>query len=161
MSAVQRLFFLALAFVVILAVGLLAFLFASLWPYFFIIGKVATGVVIVLLLCTAALMVSFTYTKVCNWHTSRHMMVSGEVVVYLASNGDFVHLSAEHERAKLPSPSATVVDAKPSDKETVLELYDAGLSIREVAEKTGVSFYYVQKWTSEVKKKQAIEATKK
>jgi hypothetical protein len=152
----QRIFILGLAFVVTLAASLGLFLFASLWPYFFIIGRVTTGVVIIGLVCAAVLMVSFTWGKICNWNNRRRVIIAGDVVVYLAPNGSFTHLSALHEQAKLPAPSSVVVDeVKPSDKETVLELWKIGTSLRDIEVKTGVSYYYIQKWTSEAKKKSA------
>jgi hypothetical protein len=73
--------------------------------------------------------------------------------------GQWVHLSSVHEQAKVPLPQ-TIVQSLPSpkkpepfaDKETVLELFNVGNSLREIAERTGVSYYQVQKWTSEAKK---------
>jgi hypothetical protein len=153
-TGIRRIFILALAFVVILAASLGAVLFLSLLPHISLIGIITTGVVITGLLCVAVLMVSFTYSKVCNWNNRRRVIISGEVVAYLAPNGSFIHLSAMHEQAKLPAPSSVVVDeVKPSDKETVLERWRAGMTLRDIEAVTGVSYYYVQKWTSEEDKK--------
>jgi hypothetical protein len=45
-----------------------------------------------------------------------------------------------------------------ADKETVLELYDLGNTLKDIEARTGVSYYYVQKWTAEHKaKRKSIE----
>jgi hypothetical protein len=36
-----------------------------------------------------------------------------------------------------------------ADKKTVLELYDRGISLRNIAEATGLTYYAVQKMTSQ------------
>jgi|SRR5579859_4531268 len=147
----QRIFLLALAFVVTLGAALGAFLFASLWPYFSLIGKVAAGVVIVGLVCTSLLMVAFTYNRVCMWNNRRRLVIAGEVVAYLAHDGTFIHLSAQHEAAKV-IPQVTVKEIaapKPvADKETVLELFNTGTSLRNIADITGLTYYQVQQITS-------------
>jgi fermentation-respiration switch protein FrsA (DUF1100 family) len=154
MPTMQRIFILAFAFVVTLAAGFAAFIFASLWPYFFLIGRVATGVVMVGLACLAVLMISFTYTKVCNWHNRRRLVIAGDVVAYLNWDGGFIHLSAMHEQAKLQLPAPPIIvdeDQKGSD-ETVLELWRDGVSLRNIELATKRSYGDIQRLTSEQKK---------
>jgi phage terminase large subunit-like protein len=147
----QRLTLIALATVIILATGFCALIFVSLVPHFAVIGLVATGVVIVLLCCVAALAVSFTWSQMGVWHHRRHTIVAGEVVAYVEPDGEIVHLSAEHEQAKVPLPAARALpEPKPAaDTDTVLELYDQGNSLRDIVKLTNLSYYQVQKITSE------------
>jgi len=158
----QRLFLITMAAVVTLAIALGVFLYVSLVPYFGPIGKVAAGVVITGLACVAILICAFTYSRVgiLLAHRRREalnaqIIVSGEVVVFPNGDGTFTHLSAMHEAAKL-APQVTVKEIaapKPvSDKETVLELFDQGISLRTIAESTGLTYYQVQKITSEAKR---------
>src|SRR5258707_657900 len=150
----QRVFVIGLAAVVTLAASLGAFLFFSLWPYIDVIGRVAAGVVITGLVCVAALMVSFTFSKIGIWRSrhhherlSRRVIVAGDVVAYLYEDGTFTHLSAMHEAAKLaPAPMKEIAAPTPPDNsETVIALYDNGNSLRTIAEDTGMTYYQVQK----------------
>jgi hypothetical protein len=146
----QRLFLIALAAVIILAIGFCTLIIVSVIPYFAFIGKVATGVVVVLLGCIAVLMISFTWSQIGVWHHRRQTIVAGEVVAYLSNAGEIIHLSAVHEQAKVPPPQVRALPAPKdtADKETVLELYDKGIALRTIAESTGLTYYQVQQITS-------------
>ncbi|SRR6266496_528813 len=151
----QKLFLTSMAVVVVLATGFCVIVISSIIPYFPIIGKMAVVVVGVLLFCIAVLLLFFTWSRIGVWGNRRRMLISGDVVVYLRSNGEVVHLSAEHERAKVQLPNVTVKEiAAPkeqkeqkgqqaSDDDTVLELYDIGNSQRDIAEKTNLTRYRV------------------
>jgi len=140
--------------VVILSTGFCVLIIVSLIPYFSVIGRAATVVVIVLLACIATLMLSFTWSRIGVWSHRRHLLIAGDVVVYLDDSGKLLHLSAMHEQAKLPAPQQVTVKELPApkeptvDKETVLELYSHGNTLRTIAETTGLSYYQVQKITS-------------
>lgn len=153
----QRLFFLALAFVISLGAAIGIFLYVSLVPYFSVIGKFAAGLLIFCLICVACLAGTFTYAhmgimlaKRRQARNNQYMLAYGEVVAYFPPGGNLIHLSAMHEAAKIPPQ---VVNALPlpepeTDKETILELYDKGLSIRDISKTLGITYYQVQKVTS-------------
>ncbi len=146
----QRLFLLGMAAVVILAIGFVTIIVVSILPYFSLIGKVATGVVIVLLCCLAALMASFTWSRIGIWQHRRRTIVAGDIVVYVRSDGEMAHLSAMHEQAKVPvtiqAEKALPAPKKPEvDSETLSELFEKGISLRNIAESTGLKYYQVQK----------------
>ncbi len=143
----QRLFLIAMAAVIVLAVGFVTIIVVSIIPYFSLIGKVATGVVIVMLCCLAALMASFTWSRIGIWGHRRRTIIAGEVVAYLDTDGKIVHLSAMHEQAKVPLPAPKELPAPkpPVDSETLNEMFDKGISLRNIAESTGLKYYQVQK----------------
>ena len=159
MQAVQRIFICALAFCASLGAAVGMFLYISIIPYFSLIGKVTTGLVITGLVCGGAIMLTFTFTKIgiLFAHLKRerlhaNLLVSGEVVVLLQDNGRYDHLSALHEAARHPAQIAgpredNTVDAA-SDEQTILELHKKGLGLREIASLTNNSYYKVQKVTS-------------
>lgn len=162
----KRLFILSIAFVVVLGAALGALLYVSLIPFFHEIGMAATALLMVAIGCAAILLVTFTYSQVGCMLSRRHhaklssrIVAMGDVVAALDYTGNWVHLSAMHEAAKVPPPQPLQIAApappKPepfADKETVIELFNLGNSLRDIASRTGVSYYNVQKWTSEEKK---------
>jgi hypothetical protein len=153
MPPVQRLFFVSLTAVAILSLGLVTIVVVSVIPHFFIIGWVATGVVIVCLVCIAIGVVAFTFSRVGLWGHQRNIVRSGEVVVYIDGSGQIKHLSAAHERAKipqlaLPSPAGDEEndeDELPMADADVIDLYNHGASERTIAEAAGMSRYQVRK----------------
>jgi len=152
---VQKVFIVALVAVIILATGFCVIIITSLIPYFSFIGKMAVVVVGVLLACISLLIMSFTWSRMGVWGNRRRLLVAGDVVAFLTTKGEIVHLSAQHEAAKVPLPGVTVKEiAAPkeqqptSDKETVLELFDRGISLRNICDSTGLTYYQVQKITS-------------
>jgi uncharacterized protein YerC len=160
MRAVQRLFIIALAFVVSLGIAIGIFLYVSLIPYVSLIGKVAAGLIMLGLACAGALLIVLTWTTIGNMLSRRRrerlherLIVAGDVVAYLSPTGEFEHLSARHEEAKV-IPQVTVKEiqapAPSADKDTVLELLNLGLSYRDISTRTGVSYHYVQKWAKEL-----------
>jgi hypothetical protein len=103
-------------------------------------------------------MVAFTLNQIGTWSAERHrhqlysqVIVAGEVVAYPQQDGKIIHLSAMHEAAKVPSqlPPPAPQEEPVADKKTVLELYDRGISLRTIAEATGLTYYAVQKMTSQ------------
>lgn len=157
----QRLFIITLATVVTLAAALGAFLFFSLWPYIDIIGRVAAGLVITGLCCVAAILVTFTWTRIGLFFARlkrerlhANLLVSGDVVVLLRANGEFSHLSAQHEMAKIAPPAQIVEsDEDPgSPDEVVLELWRRGVTLRNIEKVTGRKYHEVQKITSAAKR---------
>jgi|SRR3954464_12614340 len=154
MQPVQRIFILALAFVVTLGAALGAFLFISLWPYFSLIGKVTAGVVIVGLGCAASLMISFTYNKIASWNIKRRLVVFGEIGAYRERDGSWTHLSGIHQQMGLPAPNAvTVTEEVEATDDTILELWQKGLSLRDIEKVTGAKYHRIQKLTAAQKSK--------
>jgi hypothetical protein len=47
-----------------------------------------------------------------------------------------------------PDAKPKVVESEPVSESTVLELYDKGLSLRTIAESTGLTYYRIQQITS-------------
>ena len=147
----QRIYVATVIVVVILATGFCVIVITSLIPYFSVIGLVATGVVMVLLLCLAVLMVSFTWSRMGVWGKQRRLLVVGDVVAYLDRSGDLVHLSAIHEQAKVvPAAQSKALTApkRTMDKVTIAEMQDKGMSLRTIAESAGMTYYEIQKIAS-------------
>jgi hypothetical protein len=155
----QRLFLITLAVVVILATGFCVLIIVSLIPFFHVIGFAATAVVFVLLACIATLMVSFTLSRIGIWRHRARTIVAGEIVAYI-QDGQIIHLSAEHEKAKVPLPAPVKELPPPSkkpevDDETVLDLYNKhGVSLHSIAESTGISYHQVRKIVNAAKEKE-------
>lgn len=159
MQAVQRLFILALAFVTTLGAALGTFLFISLVPYFSLVGKVTAGLVITGLSCVAAILVTFTYTKIGMFFARlkkerlhANLLVSGEVVVLLHADGRYDHFSAQLEAARHPAqimpPKEEETTVAAADEQVIRELHAKGLNLRDIAKITNTSYYRVQKVTS-------------
>jgi predicted membrane channel-forming protein YqfA (hemolysin III family) len=147
----QKTYGVVVTVVVILVTGFCVLIILSLIPYFSVIGLVATGVVFILLACISVLMVSFTWSRMGVWGKQRRLLVAGEIVVYLAPNGELLHLSATHEAAKvvpaqqskaLPAPKRTM------DKAHIEELQSHGVGLRTIAEGAGMTYYEIQKIAS-------------
>lgn len=87
------------------------------------------------------------------------LIESGEVSFYLQPlSPDFTIYgsSAEHNRALVaPGPQVTVREV-PDNTDTVIELFESGATLRTIADSVGMTFYQVQKITSDyARKKQA------
>ena len=160
MQAVQRLFFICLVFVATLGAALGVLLYVSLIPFFQEIGLAATILIVICLACAAYMVVVFTITKTGIWWSSmkraarqERLLTSGEVVVYLHPSGEFSHLSAQHEMAKI-APPAQIVDSDEdtgSPDEVILELWRRGVTLRNIEKVTGRKYHEIQKITSAAK----------
>src|SRR5260221_3788054 len=160
MQPVQRIFILALAFVATLGAALGVFLYISLIPHCGIISDVAAGVVITGLVCAALFMVSYTFNHI-GIHIAKRrtaelhsrVIIAGEVVAVPLGDGSFVHLSAMHEAAKiprmLPAPKNEEVF---SDDETVIELYNDGMTYETIMDATQLKYNKVQRIVADAKK---------
>ena len=147
----QRIFIGFVAFCATLGAAIGVFLFVSAVPYIGLIGKVVAGLLIVCLVCAAILAVVWTYSSAGSLLAKRRrnqahqrVIVAGEVVAYLAPDGTFVHLSAQHEAAKIPMH--TTVTAEPTTPdETILDLFNDGMSRRAIAKTLDIPYNRVQK----------------
>ena len=151
----QRLYLIAMAAVVVLAIGFCTLIIVSLIPYFSVVGWMSLALVAIALLCGCALLLSFTWSLMGRMSNRRHLLIAGEIVAYLGRNNEITHLSAMHEAAKIPLPQTVIKEiaapkeqAATVDDETVMELDNKGTTLRSIVEATGLSYYAVQKTTS-------------
>ena len=156
----QRLFLLALGFIVSLGAAIGVLLYVSLIPHFGMIGDVAAGLLIFCLICAAFLMGTFTWSRMGimladrrRARANQYLIVAGDIAAYLPPSGNLIHLSAMHEAAKIPPPGQ-IVNALPEPKDeteekTVLELYNKGMALRDIVKATGATYYRVQKICAE------------
>lgn len=121
-------------------------------PYLTIVLVVIGGLVAIGLCCTLVLLIAWTIRQTGIWLAEREKAIvnarsvtHGDVVSYLHHNGQFTHISAIHESAKIkelpaPAPEPDI------DTETILSLYhDHGLSYRTIASSVGTTYHQVQK----------------
>lgn len=129
-------------------------------PYAAIVALLLAAVSGLGLLCGVILMVAWTHKQTGIWLAEREKAIvnarsvtHGEVVSYLHRDGNFTHISAIHENAKLqalpaPTPEPDI------DTETILSLYhDHGLSYRTIASSIGSTYYQVQKVITDDRRK--------
>ena len=149
----QRLFIIALAICVTLAASLGVFLFVSLIPYFPLIGKVAAGVLIVLLCCVGGLSLVFAYSLAGIMLHRRRTIVHGEIVAYRNPDGSFIHLSAQHVAAGVPPlPQVTVKELPSGDPrwDAVLDLRHTGKGMHAIAKELKVPYQRVRQFLNQV-----------
>lgn len=147
-----RLFILFWSAVVIVLIGLMIMLYVSLIPHFTIIGDIAFVVLCIFLGYGVVLGGYGTYHLIATWALNRKVIVRGEVVAYLDKSNTFTHLSAMHEQAKIPPPAqVTVQEDRASEDDVVVELWQKGMSLRDIVKATGRKYHEVQKITSEQK----------
>jgi hypothetical protein len=139
--SIDKLFIFTLTSGVILSVGLVTIVVVSVIPHFELIGWFAAGVVIICLCCIAVGVLAFTFSRIGLWKNQRGILRAGDVVVYIDKNGDVRHLSAIHERAKVPLmlPSSSPLedeveaDTAPMLDEDIADLYKHGQSQESIA----------------------------
>ncbi len=169
MNGLNRLFLIALAFVVALGAGLGVLLYVSLLPFFHQIGIAMTVLLITGIGCTLLLMVSFTYAKIGILLSDRRraknherLIVHGEVSFYLldptVKAESIYHASAMLEQARQPR---MIEAAKPekleATDETIIELYNDGQSnLEQIADALHLTYYRVQSVIAVAKKKGLI-----
>lgn len=125
----------------------------ALWPYLNAIGAMLMVTCAVGLFCVCAMMISFTVQKVGIWryrvvHEKQFagVLVAGELVVFRSANGDFVDLSAEHWKARaLAGPVVSSSrEEETIDEETVVELWQRGISLVHIAQAVRATQYEIQ-----------------
>lgn len=147
----QKLFILAWSAVVIVVIALMVLLYVSLIPHFGEIGDAMIWVIRIGLACGTLLMLVGTWSLIGSLLAKRRrdqsherVIVAGEVVAYLAPDGTFVHLSAQHEAAKIPMHTTVAAEPMTSD-ETIIELFEGGMSRRAIAKQLDIPYNRVQK----------------
>lgn len=147
----QRLFIVLWTAVVIVVIGLMVLLYVSLIPHFGEIGDAMIWVIRIGLACGVILMLVGTWSligsllaKRARDRHSQRVIAVGDVVAYLAPDGTFVHLSAQHEAAKIPMHTTVAAEPMTSD-ETIIELFEGGMSRRAIAKQLDIPYNRVQK----------------
>ncbi len=162
MSWSSRLFMIFWTAITIIMIAIAIMMYVSLVPHFFLIGWIMLIVVSVLLACGVALIVTFTLAQASIWWNRRNLIVAGEVVAYRRADGSFEHLSAMHVSAGLlPQQALSREDdeedeppePQESDDATIIDLYNSGLTLQNIAQSTGATYYRVQKVVSRAKQR--------
>jgi len=144
---------------VLLLLPLEILILVGMWPYLPLVGKAFAGMLITFCVCGAVYAVALTYQRI----TAPRLIVERDVVVMLSHDG-YIHLSAEHEAAKLPplqltGPKVEVTEAAPGEVEPdhwrILELAGKGMALRDIALACNTTYYKVQKITSAWNEKMA------
>ncbi len=144
---------------VILLLPIEILILVGMWPYLPLVGKAFAGMLITFCVCGAVYAVALTYQRI----TAPRLIVERDVVVMLSHDG-YIHLSAEHEAAKLPplqltGPKVEVTEAAPGEVEPdhwrILELAGKGMALRDIALACNTTYYKVQKITSAWNEKMA------
>lgn len=171
MTAINRIFVAAIAFIVCLGAALGLFLYVSLIPYFHPIGLAMAALVAIGIGCTALLLITFTISRIGIMISQQRraaihsrVIVAGNVVALPQSDGTLIHLSAMHEAAKIPMITAGKPRQEEEEEEeqqlspddVVVELWEKGLSLRTIEKATGRKYHEIQKITSEEKKRRSL-----
>ena len=149
MQAQQKLFIIFWSAVVVVCIGLMGILYASLIPHFAEIGDWAVWVVRLGMICGSALMIAFTWFKIQSMRNHSRFVQHGEVVSYIGAKQPFV-VSSIHEAAKIP---AQVVPALPSPDirwDAVLDLRKDGKGMHAIADSTKIPYNKVRDFLNQV-----------
>ncbi len=154
MQPINRILIGFIAFCATLGAALGIFLYISLLPHITLIGWIVAALVALGLGCTGALMFTFTLHKIARWRIHRNVIAVGEYLVYRdPDTGKFEHLSAEHERAKVPQiPQVTVTEEGPlpSEAYVILDMHRQGIGYKKIAEATRWTEYKVRQLCNQV-----------
>src|SRR5260221_6212959 len=134
MQAQQKLFIIALAAVVVVFIGLMAIVYASLIPHFKEIGDWAVWLLRLLMVCVGSFAVAFTVFKILSMYYESKFVQRGDVVSYLGRKKPYV-VSAEHEAAKIPRMLPAPKDEEPQTTmpdDTIVELYRDGNTLEGI-----------------------------
>ena len=149
----QRLFILAWSAVVIVVIALMVLLYVSLIPHFGIIGDAALIALIIVLGCGVSLTIAFTYNKIASWNLRRRLVTFADTgASFRERDGTWTHLSGIHQQMSLPPPTTVTVKEEPqAADDAIVELWQKGMSLRDIVRVTGRKYHEVQRITSEQK----------
>ncbi len=135
---------------VLLLLPLELLILVGMWPYLPLVGKAFAGMLITFCVCGAVYVVAITWQRI----TAPRLIVADGVVVWVTRKGEYKHLSAEHEAAKLPplqlaGPSVHITEEKaegysPGDLE-ILAMVSQGKSQEVVAKACSTNQTYVSR----------------
>jgi len=157
MQATQKIFIGFVAFCATLGAAIGVFLYASLVPYFSLIGKFAAGLLITVLVCAAGLCAVWTYAEAGillarRRRERRHdrLVVHGDVAAYLGEDGKWTHLSAQHEQAKLPPVTVPALPSPDIRWDAVLDLRKNKHGMHAIADMTQIPYNKVRAFLNQV-----------
>jgi hypothetical protein len=158
----QRLFVIAWTSVVVVAIGLMVLLYVSLIPHFGEIGDAMIWVIRIGLACGTTLMLVATWSLAGSLLAKRRrdksherVIVAGEVVAYLAPDGTFVHLSAQHEAAKVPPVKVPELPSPDPRWDAVLDLRRDGKGMHQIAKDLKVPYNRVRTFLNQVERNES------
>ncbi len=135
---------------VLLLLPLELLILVGMLPYLPLVGKAFVGMLVTFCVCGAVYAVALTYQRI----TAPRLIVADGVVVWVTRKGEYKHLSAEHEAAKLPllqlpAPAVRVTEVdqvaySPGDLE-ILAMVSQGKSQEVVAKACGTNQTYVSR----------------
>ncbi len=135
---------------VLLLLPLELLLLFGMWPYLPLVGKAFAGMLVTFCVCGAVYIVAITWQRI----TAPRLIVADGVVVWVTRKGEYKHLSAEHEAAKLPplqlsAPAVQVTEVdqvaySPGDLE-ILAMVSQGKSQEAVAKACSTNQTYVSR----------------
>ncbi len=135
---------------VLLLLPLELLILVGMWPYLPLVGKAFAGMLVTFCVCGAVYAVALTYQRI----TAPRLIVADGVVVWVTRKGEYKHLSAEHEAAKLPllqlpAPAVQVTEVdqvaySPGDLE-ILAMVSQGKSQEAVAKACSTNQTYVSR----------------
>ena len=163
----NRLFLIFWSALLIVLIATMALIWVTLIPHFGQIGDWSFWLVRLGMICTGSLMVAGTLWLVSRMfathrrsHLYSRVVVAGDVVAALNADGTWMHLSAHHQAAGLLPQQALSRDEedeppepKESDDATIIELYNSGLTLQNIAQSTGATYYRCQKVVAQAKKR--------
>ncbi len=156
MQAAQKLFIIAWSAVVIVFIGLMAMLYASLIPHFAEIGDWAVWLVRLGMVCAGCFAVAFTWFKIVSMHHNSKFVQRGDVVSYLGNKQPVV-VSATHEQAKIPQYVMAKEEKLDPNEQDIIEVYNDGVSTLEgIADSFQMKYHRVQAIIANAKKQGKI-----
>ena len=134
----------------------------AIWPFLSLIGEGLVTLFIVLLLLTLAVSISQALKMIVGHYYDMQrsrfeapIIQRGDVVVFVKTNGEYTHLSAEHEQGKLPPPATITVSEEVPEptlnlvqqSADVIDLHNQGQGYESIAKLyKGVGIEYWSEW---------------
>ncbi|SRR5260221_10588450 len=155
MQAQQKLFIIAWSAVVVVFIGVMGILYASLIPHFAEIGDWAVWVVRLGMVCFSAWVIAFTWFKIVSMRNNSKFVRHGDVVSYIGPNKPYV-VSADHEAAKIPRLLPAPADEEPFtlDEQDIINIYNNAnppITLKELAAGHNMKYNQVQKVYADAK----------
>lgn len=136
MQAQQKLFIIFWSAAVVVCIGLMGILYASLIPHFAEIGDWAVWVARLIMVCISALAATGTWFKIVSMYHESKYVKRDDVVTYHGRNKPYV-VSADNFAAKIPRMLPAPPGEKPvttMEDETIIELYREGNTLMQVVD---------------------------
>jgi hypothetical protein len=154
-------------FVGIFSIGGFGLLAWSIMPYLGMIGQALTALLIIACVCGAILAlvgagfgILFFIEEYRRRKLASRLVLHPTVVAYLRDDGQWDHLSAAHETAKLPAPRVPVTEAlteedrREIERTQVLDLRAEGLGMHKIERLAGVPYNKVREYCNDLEQSQ-------